>query len=988
MKKRIWQTLLCFLIGSWMLQAQTSTPKITMKTKLAFGETLRLNVKTLSEDPFTVDWGDGKPKEYKIRPDAWAFERNISGAVAGGDIVISGALAELDCTEGKIESFVCENHTKLTLLNLSGNELTKESLDLSGCPNLTNLDLSRNKITALNLSSMSKLVYFSINDNEQLGTVIFPDGSENLVQISMNNGDVSHFYPISLPKLTSLKLNGNALFDIEIAAHYPSLTELEVEDNSITVLDVSKCSKLSKLNVNKNQLSVLNVSSNTGMLNLFCAENNLEVLNLNKNTSITSLNCSKNKIKELDVRMLTKLTDLNCSGNLIAELILDNNIFLKFLRASDCQLSSLNLGKNNRLRHIDLKNNARMTACALNAMFDTMWPCDQTNVYSANLLLAGSNAETADGRRVTSEEYKWKCDVAMDATAVCGEATVEVKQTKGGILTVEYFDPKKNDYTQLPEKVKIGTQLRLTAQPENENYTFGGIKVNDKLQEKRMTMVLMENAVIEPVWLQEMSITLQTTKGHDLSFSLIPGKNRNITIDWGDGTATPYEIEKEIQRFDHKALGSTVVIRGEIINADFSSYPGMGTWDNEFTGVTITPNNSLEVLSLYMNPIKNLDVSESSALRELDCAFTELSSLNVAKNSKLEKLLAYGNNLTELDVRNNQMLVTLEARNNKLTKIDLSKNTRLNKLDLQNNQIAAINVAAPTQLQQLFLDGNMLTELNLAPNTELTQLSIANNKLKKIDLKEQSNLLRLNCANNFLETLDLSHSVRLGYLNCAGNGFSACVLNDIYHSLNEYPELEGFEPADNVLLRVTQENSARPNDAKNADSVLATIKGWKINQTGNGKGCDQAYVIIEKTDFGTLLVKDQNGQEITSGSKVNKPAQITIEAKPDAGYQLQMVRVNGKNIAGNAYKVEEATFITAVFISSIDAVEEAHHLTLEGNLLSLDTEVQRVAVYALDGSLILDSSLASGASFTLPQGVCVVQITTSAGTSNHKLLVP
>jgi Leucine-rich repeat (LRR) protein len=59
-------------------------------------------------------------------------------------------------------------------------------------------------------------------------------------------------------------------------------------------LDVSNNLKLTQLQCNNNHLSVLDVSNNLELTQLDCHSNNLSVLDVSNNLKLTQLDCSRN----------------------------------------------------------------------------------------------------------------------------------------------------------------------------------------------------------------------------------------------------------------------------------------------------------------------------------------------------------------------------------------------------------------------------------------------------------------------------------------------------------------------------------------------------------------------------------------------------------------------------------------------------------------------------------------------------------------------
>lgn len=90
----------------------------------------------------------------------------------------------------------------------------------------------------------------------------------------------------------------------------------------------------------------------------------------------------------------------------------------------------------------------------------------------------------------------------------------------------------------------------------------------------------------------------------------------------------------------------------------------------------------------------------------------------------------------------------------------------------------------------------------------LKKLGASDNKLTSVDLSKNARLQTVLLDKNQLEALDLSHQNSLTLVQVGGNGWDACTLNDLYYSLNEYPELQDQSTPTGSTLWVTDRQSA------------------------------------------------------------------------------------------------------------------------------------------------------------------------------------
>ncbi|MBK9962563.1 MAG: PKD domain-containing protein [Saprospiraceae bacterium] len=105
-----------------------------------------------------------------------------------------------------------------------------------------------------------------------------------------------------------------------------NLTSLQVNNNQLSNLDISKNIKLKILNCSNNQLNKINAQLNTQLMELYCSNNKLTELDVDANINLEKLGCNENLIKNLDINKNVSLTHLWCYNNKLVSLNLRNGI--------------------------------------------------------------------------------------------------------------------------------------------------------------------------------------------------------------------------------------------------------------------------------------------------------------------------------------------------------------------------------------------------------------------------------------------------------------------------------------------------------------------------------------------------------------------------------------------------------------------------------------------------------------------------------------
>lgn len=977
--KRFYLFFACLLVGilsGHPVYAQEES-EIKFTTAKLYGDKLTMWPKSTGEaDTIRVDWGDGVIKKYNIKPDAKPYWSRVSNKIMGDTIRIFTKLVKLDVSDAGLTSFYTKNQPLLKLINLSKNKLTSETLDLTGAPNLKTLTLEENQLTVFDARPYTQMEMFMADGNPQLSTVLFPEGSTTLQLISLSNCDISHFYPVNLPALTALSIEEGALLELEIGECYPNLQILNVRKNYISEIDLSHSPNLGELNIGCNQLTKLDISANTKLYNLYCSDNKLTELNLQCNKGLTSITCARNQLTKLDVSMLFGLSRLDCDDNAIERLDLSKNFYLDKLHCANNQLEFLDFAGVPRINYIDCRFNSRMTSNTVNYMFETLLG-RYVDTSTPNLLIEGCNAEHSNTAQMNTTDMKWKTDIKGDGTAKFTKVNISVDPSAHGKFTLSQPTEYGHKYKDITTQAVIGTPIKVTANPDS-GYVYKNVVVNGRVINDTL-FVIEKDATIKVNFKStakaQMEMGIQ--KGANLSFALAAEEeDTEISVDWGNGAPVTYVIGKKISRIDGKGAGEKLTIKGNLVYADFSSYVGMGLWENNFTSLKLTNNEALETLSTYMNPIKTLDISDCPNLKVLDCSYSELSELDVTSNTKLVSLVCYGNSIKNLNVSKCPQLVELNAKSNGLTAIDLSANKLIQMLDVQNNEITKVDVAHMAELSELYVANNKLTEINLTKNPELVLLNIEGNALTSLDLSKNPNLGKLHCGDNNLAALDLSNKPFLFYVNCENNSMTADALTDLYYSLNEYPVLE--EPLKTYTLWVKGRKEGKINDAEGAESILAVGKGWKVNVEGDGSACTMSYVTILESENGTVALFTEDNTPVLSGTKVAKNSTLKVVATPAPGYRVAKVMANGKVVENGQFALTRSTDVLAKFevATGVESVENASLLIggAKGGVKVVAEAPATVSVYTVSGQQVAQQQVEGQQHIALAAGTYVVKV--------------
>jgi|GEM_PF-3961841 len=233
-------------------------------------------------------------------------------------------------------------------------------------------------------------------DDIEISSVRGLEYLEALTYLNVNNNPITSLDVSKNKELETLYCKNAALTSLDVS-HNTKLIRLECQNNKLSSLNINNCAELTKLycgnnqlthlnldqnpmleelDANNNSLSELDVSKNVELKELSCARNNLESLNLSKNTELTSLMCSRTSLTSLDVSQNAKLEGLYCESNQLISLDVSRNTNLEALYCSNNQLTSLDVRHSPHLKYLFCGEN-RIASLDLENSELTLLRCDK-----------------------------------------------------------------------------------------------------------------------------------------------------------------------------------------------------------------------------------------------------------------------------------------------------------------------------------------------------------------------------------------------------------------------------------------------------------------------------------------------------------------------------------------------------------------------------------------------------------------------------------
>ncbi|EAD1460125.1 lmo0331 family class 1 internalin [Listeria monocytogenes] len=299
----------------------------------------------------------------------------------------------------------------------------------------------------------------------------FPD--DNLakeVAETMNKNADESVTVEELAKITKLDARSQ---DIEDSTGIEFLTGLEVlnlEDNQLKSIDVSKNLNLKELTCENNELTQLDVSQNTALEYLYCPRNQLTKLDVSKNSALRYLACDVNQLTNLDVSKNPALTNLGCTKNQLTDLDVSQNPNLGTLVCSDNQLTNLDVSQNQALENLACDNNElknididqALSLKELSCENNQLTNLDTTQNLALEILYCDDNQLTDLDVRKNVNLLILFCNNNQLTNLAVGETIAKVRcnnnQLKDISFLPDYFTDDNDDYQAMDQTLVSPTQ--------------------------------------------------------------------------------------------------------------------------------------------------------------------------------------------------------------------------------------------------------------------------------------------------------------------------------------------------------------------------------------------------------------------------------------------------------------------------------------------------------------------------------------------------
>lgn len=642
--------------------------------------------------------------------------------------------------------------------------------------------------------------------------------------------------------LTKLNLSNNLLKNIDLSKNI-NLIELDASNNYLTNITLTGLTKLTKLNLDYNDFSSIDLSVNEGITNLSINNNELTSLTLPTSNKIQELNLSANDL--LDVDFLSRLTELrvlsldnnniinvnlsisnkletlSISDNNISNLQLSNSLSaLKSIKASNNNISRINLDTATSITELILSNND-LSDINLNSN-TTLTKLDLSKNRLATLDLSSNTALTdvnVSYNQLTSLKFK-----------------SELSQRK--LITNYNFlsDPIGKEKIQLigsEKKVDEGNTLSVD---HNDFYVVYGQRVNDSDDNDgdRFFKKLSSSHI-----LVKGDTKVQDTKAFNQNDQALG--NGAIKREYSLNIPT---LGDSVEGITH--MNSNNITQKSIYKANLYAYVDNGIYDDNdfvpfvddnFKQAIIKKIPALREKQGISNKAEDRDIKYSDVKDHLNFKFDSTAeyykdqeSCSDEKAQELAREIPIAIRKAESSIgvsyfTNANVFVLAErlddGTHNSMLGLDLSNNSKLTSIVAPGSQISSIILPNSAIVSVIYLGENNISEIDLSNNSNLNKFQIAKNNLTNIDISNNKHLsdilLSKNKISNITFATEYPHLISLKFKQ--NNIYGDIDLSFLSSSIN----LNSITLSNNRIKSVTLPNSTSLNSLYFENNRISTL---------------------------------------------------------------------------------------------------------------------------------------------------------------------
>ena len=781
-------------------------------------------------------------------------------------------LKVFDALGNKLSYLNLDNLGLLTDISLSYNVLTNfsfkngnntiiESFDLTNNSKLSCIFVDNRNYSSTNWTNIDFTQTFVENTeqcNETYGLTYVPDDAFEQELINLGYDDVldDSVKTAKINKISSLKLESwsNKINDITGIEDFIGLYKLEIYNQNITSIDVSKLQSLTRLYISNNKLTSLDLSELTGLRDVAAQNNEIsEVIFPSEYSSLSTIEIMNNNLTSIDISKLNYLYQINIGSNAITEIDASHNQFLNALLADYCSLNSVDVSNatklktlrlyRNNLRNLNIEDNPNITELKVSANpLEGDWNLSHLTRLE-KLEMRSTNISSLDLRNGT--ESVNNIDLLYNSSLHCVFVNdfEKVRSMTSWLWRIDgdsYFVETEQQCSELDEYTLIpdsSFEQALIDQPFGDlDDVLDGKILRSKIRSVR-TLYLENKGIsdlsgiedfeqLETLYLKDNSLTsldlningvltsldCNNNSISELKFPTLPHLLQYIDVSNNNLTLLNFgKIKFKSLKCDNNNL-DYLNIRNGYNNATWPDPDD--SWNN--LSVSFSSLNNPNLHCIFVDDATsandkwsaNKDATSSFAETEETCTL-DTSLLTYVPDNNFEQSLidlGFDNVLDDYVVTANiDGIIELNLDNKSISDLTgIEAFEDLKELSCNYNNLASIDVSNNVKLERLLVNHNNLTSIDV---TTLPYLRIFgcgyNNDIASLDITNNTWLYFLQYSGNKIKNIDLSQNINLERLYIERNEISDIDLSKnvkLRHIYFQYNKIENIDFSHNTNL--------------------------------------------------------------------------------------------------------------------------------------------------------------------------------------------
>ena len=182
------------------------------------------------------------------------------------------------------------------------------------------------------------------------------EGLASLTSLNLGENQITKLDLSKLANLTDLRLYGTGVSTLDLSKT-PLLKSLYLQRTALTEIDLSPLTDLEEAYINEAKLTKLRAVGLKGLTRLDAVKNALTTVEIGNCDELSQLHLDNNRLTAIELKGLPKLMILNLYANSLTALDTSNLPFLMQLSVFENQIASVDFSANPALRNVYLTQN-------------------------------------------------------------------------------------------------------------------------------------------------------------------------------------------------------------------------------------------------------------------------------------------------------------------------------------------------------------------------------------------------------------------------------------------------------------------------------------------------------------------------------------------------------------------------------------------------------------------------------------------------------